>query len=659
MIRSIRLFWRTARFEILAGIALSVALTIAMLVVALRLDDIRKTQCAGAGSCGVAAWTELANSFALPLMYAGLLVPLVVGLLYGPSLVGRELERRSAPLAWSLVASRVRWLVWRSWPALLLVVVLLVGPALAAQRLEAAAYPYLDPARSFNDFGVRGLLVVVRGLLAFSLGLAAGVVFGRTLPAVLVAGGLFLVAIMLAGVIRPSLLPREELPGFDANTSAEAPLYFGEGFRLPDGRLLTFAESTDLRPPEARELDSTGYRKWYRTSGWQRVDIGIPGTRLPDIKWREGLGMLLAAAAAFLLAAIAVRRRRPVPGLALEVDARRSVVPPATATPSIRPRWRRAGIWLSWLMTVRVGRPEVVGAVIASVAVTIATLLVIQLLQAARVAQGCVDSPCEGPGPFATIRNPIDDWLYPLLAALPFVVGGLLGVPVVAREVERGTARLSWSLTGSRIRWLLWRILPLLGLVIVLLVPAALAGNELLWVVWRIDPSYFFDHTQIRGAPLVARGLVMFAIALVAGALARRVLPALVIAAFAGLLVYNVLDGVQFDWMPLDVIGQPGEEFQPGSAAVTVMLQASDGTLHDVLEVAAAAGFERIGPDGSPVETNPDWIAWQVAHGYREVQVGWDASRYPEVVFRESAALVGGTLLMLAAGAVVIRSTRA
>ena len=77
-----------------------------------------------------------------------------------------------------------------------------------------------------------------------------------------------------------------------------------------------------------------------------------------------------------------------------------------------------------------------------------------------------------------------------------------------------------------------------------------------------------------------------------------------------------------------------------------------------MLEVAAAAGFARFSPDGSPVETNSDWIASPAAHGYREVQVGWDASRYPEVVFRESATLVGGTLLMLAAGAVLVRSAR-
>jgi len=110
--------------------------------------------------------------------------------------------------------------------------------------------------------------------------------------------------------------------------------------------------------------------------------------------------------------------------------------------------------------------------------------------------------------------------------------------------------------------------------------------------------------------------------------------------------------------MPLDVIGQPGEESRPGSAVVTVKLQAPDETLHDALGVASAAGFQRVGPDGSPVEANPDWIAWMTAHGYREVQVGWDASRYPEVVFRESAALVGGTLLVLAGGAVAIRSAR-
>ena len=51
-----------------------------------------------------------------------------------------------------------------------------------------------------------------------------------------------------------------------------------------------------------------------------------------------------------------------------------------------------------------------------------------------------------------------------LLIFLSFAAGLFLGVPVVARELERGTARLAWSLAPSRMRWYLARLLPLLVL---------------------------------------------------------------------------------------------------------------------------------------------------------------------------------------------------
>jgi len=537
--------------------------------------------------------------------------------------------------------------------------VLLLGPALAAGRLEAAAFPYLDPARSFNDFGVRGLLVVVRGLLAFSLGLAAGVVFGRTLPAVLVAGGLFLVAIMLAGVVRPSLLPREELPGFDANTSAEAPLYFGEGFRLPDGRLLTFAESTDLRPPEARQIDTGPYLRWLRTSGWHRVDIGIPGARLPDIEWREGLGTLLAAAGAFLAAAIAVRRRRPVPGLALEVDARRSVVPPTTTTPRVRPRWRRNGAWLSVLMQTKVGRPETLGAIVATLLVVGASLVVLQLLQGARVAQGCVDTQCIGEGPYARINNPLEEWLYPLLATLPFVVGGLLGAPILAREFESGTGRLTWSLTGGRLRWLLWRIVPSVLLVVILLTPAAIVGSWLIRDRMMLDPTYLFGFDQLRGAPLVARGVALFGAGLLAGLVFRRMLPALVVTAIVGVLLYNAVEWIESNGhlMPYDYY-PVGHEWTPGSWEYSLGLEAPDGSFRIASELALDNGFPRDNAAGDLIEMDPTFIAWYTARGYRAVDAGWEAARHPEWVVRESVLFVGVGLLSTVIAGGLLRRTR-
>lgn len=40
----------------------------------------------------------------------------------------------------------------------------------------------------------------------------------------------------------------------------------------------------------------------------------------------------------------------------------------------------------------------------------------------------------------------------------PFGLGVILGAPIVAREIDGGTAQLAWSLSRSRVSWLLRRI---------------------------------------------------------------------------------------------------------------------------------------------------------------------------------------------------------
>ncbi len=662
MIRSVRLFWRTARFEILIGVGISLVLTVAMLAIGARLDEIRETACAGLPTCDDTAFVEVLTSFAQPLLFGVLLIPVVIGLLYGPALVGRELEQRTAPLSWSLVRSRVRWLLWRAFPPAALVTLLLVGPALAGDRLEVAAYPQFDPALSFNDVGSRGELVVLRGLLAFAVGVAAGAFFGRALPAVLLAGAVCIVALGLAGAVRPSWLPRELIPLEEMNQETSAvPLLFSGGVVLPDGRLLTDAESAPLRPPEAQDITGPGYTSWIFHSHWHRAYVGIRGEHLRDVELREAALTGAAAILAFGLGLLVVRRRRPVPGISFEPDARPGVNAPRPDTLATeRAHWRRSRPWLSWLMTSRVGRPELLGAVVASVAVVGATLIMTHLVADARVAQDCVDTDCLGDGSFSRVSNPLENWLYPLLASLPFVVGGLLGAPVVSRELETGTGRLTWSLTRSRSRWLLWRIVPLVALTLVLLVPAAIAGAGLIREQTLVDPTFSFAIGQIRGAPLVARGLAMFGIALLAGVLWRRMLPALIVAAVAAVIMYNALDWVSSNghWITPDVLGVPGDEVRPGSFVLTEALLAPDGSFHLATEVAAANGFPRLTPTGDLIEMDPGFIDWYMARGYRFVTAGWDASRYPEVVLRETVVLIGVSVITLLAAGAVLRTTR-
>jgi hypothetical protein len=115
------------------------------------------------------------------------------------------------------------------------------------------------------------------------------------------------------------------------------------------------------------------------------------------------------------------------------------------------------------------------------------------------------------------------------LTVAPGLLGLILGVPVVARELELRTAGFSWALTPSRWRWLMARFLPMLLVGLVALIVVAWAGTTLFDGLWlgRYGP----DLTEVSalGVALVTRGLAAVAVALLIGALVGRTMPALLI----------------------------------------------------------------------------------------------------------------------------------
>jgi hypothetical protein len=116
-----------------------------------------------------------------------------------------------------------------------------------------------------------------------------------------------------------------------------------------------------------------------------------------------------------------------------------------------------------------------------------------------------------------------------MLWIVPTGLGALLGVAITAGEVERGTARISWSLSRARIRWLVVRSLPVGFALVVLLTLAAGFAEAGVRTRLLTDEPGFADY-QLRTALVPARGLLALAVGLAAGAIIGRVLPALLVA---------------------------------------------------------------------------------------------------------------------------------
>ena len=199
--------------------AVAAAALVAVAIVALvtgpslvHLYDTNVANCAAIGNCDTARTALLTHDQQLNL-WAGIFliaVPGVLGIFWGAPLIARELESGTFRLAWTQSVTRYRWLA---------VKVTLGGLAsMAAAGLFSLAVTWwahpLDLAamQRFADFDRRGMVPIGYAAFAFALGLTAGLLIRRTLPAMATTLAVF-VAVRLAFVstVRPHLFTPKHL----------------------------------------------------------------------------------------------------------------------------------------------------------------------------------------------------------------------------------------------------------------------------------------------------------------------------------------------------------------------------------------------------------------------------------------------------------------
>lgn len=247
------------------------------------------------------------NSVAGLLLAAMGLMPFAIGGLVGSQLVATELDRETATLAWSLAPSRTQWLVDRAASPLAIIVFVLTVAAISSGYLEAARTPALQLARSFNDYGLWGPLLVFRGIAAFGVGLLVGAVTGRILPSLLITlavGAALFVALPTAASLGQTLVPVVS----DETPADEFPLHVIGGWRDPSGVVLTDEQARAMVPPG---ITGPGAAEDWLSEHFTAVGLGIPGIRLAEVVAREAALLLLGGIVLLALTGATLRRRRP------------------------------------------------------------------------------------------------------------------------------------------------------------------------------------------------------------------------------------------------------------------------------------------------------------------------------------------------------------
>jgi hypothetical protein len=222
------LTWRQFRSQ--AGISVVAVAAFAVLLALTEPNLARQYGASGISSCP-GACAGLANSFLDQLYATGtywildllgivavLLVPPLVGMFWGAPLIAAELEARTHYLVWNQSITRVRWLAVKltltGLSAMAVTEALSVMQAWWATPISRAVerggseIPVAMNQFSPLVFAAHGITPLGYAAFAFALGVTAGVLIRRTVPAMALTLAIFAVLqIVMALWIRPHLFP--------------------------------------------------------------------------------------------------------------------------------------------------------------------------------------------------------------------------------------------------------------------------------------------------------------------------------------------------------------------------------------------------------------------------------------------------------------------
>lgn len=332
-----RLSYRQQRWEILLVAIAVVAVAAAMLYFASTLEAMRAANpdcLAGVGGATyptvepTPACQGIISDYFNTVGSASILgwiawaAPCGLGVILGAPLVAREIEGRTAQLAWSLSPSRTGWLLQRIAFITLFGLGLLTVVALANELLTAAMLPERSMGEDFTSFGRRGLLVVARGLVAIMIGVLVGAYIGRVLPAILAS--VIVMPLVFTGLSlahdqwnrADATLQRRNLDAAEPAEAEMTGLSVAHGIETVDGEFLTYDEaftngfapniSIDGGKVYASEADIAagrfvGYHAW----------LVILGERYPELVLRDSAVAVLMGLGTLGITAAVVRQRRP------------------------------------------------------------------------------------------------------------------------------------------------------------------------------------------------------------------------------------------------------------------------------------------------------------------------------------------------------------
>lgn len=324
-----RLAWVTARRQrttMLATLSLLGLVAIYLVVTGLQMRSAWHTVQACTpqrSSTCMFEWTNFKDTQSNPGIFSALFIfaPMLIGAFAGAPLIGRELETGTFRYAWTQGVGRVRWTIALLVPGALAVAVLAgaFGALISwhdRPLWEADTVTRLTP----SEFPATGLAIVGWSLLAYGIGVLAGFLWRRVLPALATS-----VAITFAMGYATSKLRHHYLPPLKTNSLEYVPgsETIQQWWEKSGSVVSSSGLNAALRSAGVQQIDVGGGGKstpvtpgvgtdpvtYLRHHGFSQWTSYQPGSRYWTFQWIE-FGWLAALAVLLLAATLLLVNRR-------------------------------------------------------------------------------------------------------------------------------------------------------------------------------------------------------------------------------------------------------------------------------------------------------------------------------------------------------------
>src|ERR1700733_11614232 len=320
------LTWRQYRAQGAIAVALLAVAAAAIIADGLRIASQWHSvlvSCAGNSAC-LQQQGPLVNGVVSDLPYICLIVPVALGLLCGAPLVAHELEARTSDFTWTQSVTRTRWLaVEAGW---LLLAAAACGAALAALTTWWSGPVNAQSAGAFapGQFDTQGIVPIGYAVFALALGIAAGTVARRTLPAIaVVLGGFIALRLVISDVLRPhyitavttyynvtgSFTPRGQAWGLSQGAVSRAGVVVASGWGDLYPALPASCQKLLPAAGGGKGASLTAVFSCMKAHGWRGFVTYQPSYRYWPFQGIETAVSLLLAAALIWVTFLVIRRR--------------------------------------------------------------------------------------------------------------------------------------------------------------------------------------------------------------------------------------------------------------------------------------------------------------------------------------------------------------